>query len=149
MIEKEKIEKLTTDFLEGTSFFLVNLNVDAQNNIQVFVDGDQGISIDQCIKISRHLESSFDRDLEDFSLNVSSPGLTKPLQIPRQFNKYIGKELKFFMQDENPFKGKLLSIDDTILHVESHIGSKKNKEIKVIEIDIHSAIKILPLITFK
>lgn len=97
---------------ENQSLFLVDLSVSSDNKIEVLVDGDEGISIDEIIRISRHIEHNLDRETEDFSLNVSSPGVGNPLLMPRQYKKNIGRTLKLTKLSGDETEGKLTMADD-------------------------------------
>lgn len=91
---KEKVEKLVEKVLEeNNSLFLISLEVNAAKHIQIVIDGDQGVSVTDCIEVSRGVEHNLDREEEDFSLEVTSAGVSEPLLIPRQFKKNIGRKL--------------------------------------------------------
>ncbi len=79
MITVEAITELIEQRNQETDIFVVEVTVKAGNVIRVYVDRPDGISIDECVKISRHLNEMMDREVEDFSLEVSSPGLTAPI----------------------------------------------------------------------
>lgn len=109
---KEKVEQLIQEALEeNPSLFLVDWEINTENHIEVLVDGDEGLPIDEVVRISRHIEHNLDRDEADFSLTVSSPGATRPLEIPRQFKKNIGRKLKV-KTDGTEFKGELIEADE-------------------------------------
>ncbi len=92
---KERVEKLLEEALkEYNSLFLISLEVKSGNNISVIIDGDKGVSVNDCIEISRKIEHQLDREEEDFSLEVSSAGVSSPLQMPRQYKKNIGRKLQ-------------------------------------------------------
>lgn len=111
MITKEQITELANQKIEGTSLFLVDVKVKSGNKIEVFVDGDNGIGINDCVAISRHIEGSLDREKEDFSLEVSSPDATKPLKLGRQYLKHIGREFDIELNDGNKYTGKLTEVN--------------------------------------
>ncbi len=97
---KEKVEKLLEAALNNySSLFLISLEIKSGNNISVIIDGDKGVSVNDCIEISRQIEHNLDRDAEDFSLEVSSAGVSSPLQMPRQFRKNIGRKLQVKTED--------------------------------------------------
>ena len=79
---------------ENPSLFLVNLTIGADNSIKVVLDGDEGVSLQDCMDVSRAIEHNLDREEEDFSLEVTSAGATSPLTLPRQYNKNIGRKLQ-------------------------------------------------------
>lgn len=114
MITEQEIIDLVDDKLEGTEFFRVYVSVSASNKIIVEIDGLEGVSIDDCVGVSRHIESSLDREQEDFELQVSSPGVNKPLRDRRQYVKNVGREVKVLTHDGRELKGELLSADDQL-----------------------------------
>jgi ribosome maturation factor RimP len=110
MITKERITELVNQKIEGTQLFLVDVRVLPGNRIEVFIDGDKGLGISDCVDLSRHIEKSLDRDVEDFSLEVSSPGATVPLKLSRQYLKHIGRDLELKMNDGSRFEGTLIQV---------------------------------------
>ena len=93
MIRAEDIRALAEEHLLGTPGFLVDVTVSDGSNIRVLVDHDDNTSIEFCMALSRHIESSLDREVQDFSLDVSSPGLDQPLKLHRQYIKNVGREV--------------------------------------------------------
>ena len=77
------------------------------------MDGDNGIGINDCVAISRHIEGSLDREKEDFSLEVSSPDATKPIKMARQYKKHIGRDFEIVLNDASKIAGTLKSVDNT------------------------------------
>ena len=110
----------------GTDKYVVDIYVSPANVVNVYVDGDNGISIQECVKISRLIESYFDRDIEDYELRVSSPGLDKPFKILRQYKKYISREIEVVTNDNKTLKGVLLTVSENGFRIER----KKSKKIK-------------------
>lgn len=96
---------------ENTELFLVDWSVSPNNKIEVLVDGDNGLPIDEVVRISRHIEHNLDREQEDFALMVSSPGLDRPLETPRQYIKNIGRKLKVKTADTE-VKGTITQADE-------------------------------------
>ena len=124
MIDKFKVLDLVENALEGTEKYLVNMKITPDNRIFVDIDGDNGITIDDCIELSRLVENSLDRDEEDFELNVSSAGADAPLKMPRQYRRHIGRELSVDALDGSHVEGVLSEADDD--HFTIHIkGTKK------------------------
>jgi ribosome maturation factor RimP len=110
MITKEKVQFLVEEVLSD-DMFIVDITVGAANQILVSVDSDAGISVGECVQISRHVEGSLDREVEDFSLEVSSPGLSTPLKVLRQYLKNIGREVEVVTNSGEKQKGILKSAD--------------------------------------
>ncbi len=96
---------------ENPSLFLIDLSIQADNQIQVVIDGDQGVSVTDCIAVSRKIEHNLDREEEDFSLEVTSAGVTAPLQLPRQFKKNLGRKLKVTLA-EGILEGNLDQVEE-------------------------------------
>lgn len=114
---------------EEPEFFVVSLRIKPTNNVKVFVDGDQGITIEKCVRINRRLYKAIEESGMypdgDFSLEVSSPGLDEPLKLTRQFTKNIGRDLEITFNDDTKKEGKLLSVTDADIILEHTEGKGK------------------------
>ena len=118
---------------EEPGYFLVDIRIKPTNNIKVFIDGDQGISIEKCVRYNRALY----RKLEemalfpdgDFSLEVSSPGLDEPLKLLRQYKKNVGRQVELVLQDGSKTEGRLLEVTEDGVIVEETKGKNKKKEV--------------------
>lgn len=98
---------------ENPELFLVDWKISPDNAIEILVDGDNGLSIDEIVRISRHVEHNLDREEADFSLNVSSAGVGSPMVLPRQYRKNVGRTLKVTKTDANKdIEGELVSADE-------------------------------------
>ena len=105
---KELVAELLEKALEeNESLFLIDFSVSEGNQIKVVIDGDKGVTVNDCIIISRAIEHNIDRDEIDFSLDVSSAGVSEPLLIPRQYLKNIGRNLKVITKNNDVCQGKL------------------------------------------
>jgi len=113
MIEKDLIKDITEKFIEDTNMFLVDVSVRPGNIIVIEIDSDQGVGIDDCIALSRAVESELDRDVEDFELEVGSAGITSPFKIPRQYQKNIGNEVEVLTKNGQKLSGILKSSDES------------------------------------
>jgi len=112
MITEDKVKAIVEQYIQGTKVFLVEVVVRPGNLIRVHVDQPGGISIDKCVDISRHLNRELDRDVEDFSLEVSSPGIGAPFKVRQQYDKNIGQEIEVVLEDGTQMKGTLESVTD-------------------------------------
>jgi len=112
MIEKIKILELVNSALEGSDKFLVNLKITPDNRIFVDIDGDNGVTIDDCIAVSRAVEGQLDREEEDFELNVGSAGADMPLKLTRQYRRHVGRELEVVMVNGERVEGELREAGD-------------------------------------
>ena len=109
-MNRTKILNLTEQALEeNPSLFLVELDIDQNNKINIVVDGDKGVPLKECIRINRFIESELDREEEDYSLEVSSPDIAQPIKLIRQYNKNIGKTLNVTTKTAK-FEGKLTEV---------------------------------------
>jgi len=131
MISEKAISDIVHAFLQDSGQFLVAVKVTPQNKIMVFVDGDDGVTIDDCTRLSRHIEAQLDRDTEDFELQVSSVGVGQPLQLTRQYRNNIGRRLAVTDHDAKITKGRLTQVTDEGIALEKDKtakGKKKKKE---------------------
>lgn len=123
MIDKDLIEKLVKERLDEDQF-IVAVSVTESNRIDIFIDGYSGLTIDQCVAVSRHVEHSLDREEEDFSLQVSSPGLSEKFRVKEQYFKYRGKSIEVVAGDGTEFEGMLISADDSGIVLETSAKEK-------------------------
>ena len=128
MIDKVEILNLVREVLDGTDKFLVDLHISRNNRINISIDGDNGITIDDCIELSRHVEGHLNRDVEDFELNVASAGLDCPLKMVRQYKKNVGRSLKVETADGNTRQGELLEATDEKIVLKLDLTKKQKKE---------------------
>ena len=104
---KEKVAKLLDKALEeNESIFLIDFSISPSNKIKITLDGDHGVTLQDCINFSRAIEHNLDREEEDFSLEVESAGAASPIVLPRQYNKNIGRTLEVKTL-EGKIEGKL------------------------------------------
>lgn len=98
---QDKVENLLKEaFQDNNSLFLIDLNITKDNKISVVIDGDNGVSVNDCIAVSRKVEHNLDREEEDFSLEVSSAGVSEPLRLERQYRKNLGRKLQVTTNNE-------------------------------------------------
>ena len=131
MIKKDQIAQTVETYLAGSDLFLVRMSVGKDNLINVYIDGDNGVSIDECVKLSRYIEQSLDRDQEDFELRVSSPGADEPFVNIRQYKKNTGRPVKLKLKDGSEKRGILESADSTHVKIQEEIKSKNTKQKKM------------------
>ena len=135
MIDKKEINALVEEFLKDSGNYLVDILIASGNLITVEIDNDNGVNIDDCVELSRYLESKFDRDTEDFELTVTSAGLTSPFKTLRQYKKYEGKEVEVLTKKGEKLHGILKSSGENDFTVETGKkvkpeGAKRKTEIK-------------------
>ncbi len=135
MIDKNMLITLTEEYLKDTTYYLVDLTLGSDNSIIVEIDNDEGVDIDQCAALSRHIEAQLDRDSEDFELTVTSAGLTSPFKTVRQYRKYEGKEVEVLTRTGVKQSGILRSSDDegftlTVTRKVKPEGAKRKQEVE-------------------
>ena len=137
IMEKETIIETVESHLhallaENPSDFLVSVKIKPTNNIKVFLDADEGISIEKCIRYNRKLyrileESGMFPD-GNFSLEVSSPGIDEPLKLHRQYEKNKGRNVEVTLTDETVKEGKMVEVTETSITIEYTTGKGKKSE---------------------
>ena len=116
---KEKVEALVQEALvENPSLFLIDLTIGGDNSIRVLLDGDQGVTLETCIQVSRKVEHNLDREENNFSIEVSSCGVGEPLTIPRQFIKNVSRKLEVIDSEDKQVQGTLVEATDTTFTLE-------------------------------
>jgi ribosome maturation factor RimP len=145
MIAKEKIATLAAEKLTDDQF-LVDVTVSSTNVIHIMVDSDTGISINQIVEISRHVENGLDREVEDFELSVFSAGLTEPFSLVRQYKKNVGNEIELLLVGGQKMAGLLKSADDQQMELEVTAkekieGSKKKELVTRVHCFLYSEVK--------
>src|SRR6478752_3231645 len=113
----QSIENLVNGIIaEDPAIFLVETRIKPTNNVKIFLDGDNGITIEKCITINRALfklvEGSGLFPNDDFSLEVSSPGLDEPLKLFRQYVKNKGRKVEVIQKDGIKIEGKMLEVNE-------------------------------------
>ncbi|MCC6257827.1 MAG: ribosome maturation factor [Chitinophagaceae bacterium] len=136
--EKIEIIRNLTESLLDPDTFLVDIKIKPTHNIKVYLDADQGLAIEKCIRINRALykileeKAVFEED--DFSLEVSSPGIDQPLKLHRQYVKNRGRDLEVSLLDNTVKSGKLISVSEEAISLEYTEGKGKKAEIIRVEI---------------
>lgn len=156
MIEQKIPELLKEKFKEEefSDFFLVDLNVGINNKVEVFVDSDSSVTFEKCRKISRYLESFIDEEGwlgPKYILEVSSPGIGRPLKFLRQYHKNIGRKVEV-KTTEAKHKGQLVAVSEDTITLENEervkVGKKKVKQKVLTEIPFAEIEKTIVKISF-
>lgn len=132
---RKRIEELLNEFLATREdLFLIDLKVSTGDDVTVILDGDNGVSLQDCLDASRAIEFNMDREEHDFSLQVMSAGLSEPLSIPRQYRKNIGREIEVLLNDSSRIEGELSKVDDEKISL--ILRYRKPKEIGKGKVDV-------------
>lgn len=112
MIDKQALIRFVEKELEGTPMFLVDVEVTPDNSVTVEIDSDTAVDIDRCVELSRSIEQAFDREADDYDLEVGSCGITSPFKVLRQYKKNIGRDVEVLTRDGKKYKGLLRDAGD-------------------------------------
>jgi len=150
MIEKQTIQGLVEEFIKGTGLFLVAVKVSSANRITVLADKNEGITIDECASIHRHIEKNLNREKEDYELQVSSPGLDLPFGVIEQYFKNEGRKAEVIDNEGSKYTGKLKNITTGGFELETEIKIKgKAKELKDISFNYEQIKSTRVILTIK
>lgn len=155
MVE-DKITALLEEKFREDAFsdcFLVDLKLHAHNKLDVFIDSDFGISFEQCHRISRYLEQYLDEEKwlgEKYVLEVSSPGVSRPLKMQRQYPRNIGRKVEVELKDGEKRSGILKEVEEDRILLEEKVRTKegKRKKTEIVETEIsfssieHTKVKV-------
>jgi ribosome maturation factor RimP len=112
MISKDTIYQAVEQHLVDSDYYIVDVKVAPDNRISVEIDSFNGVSLEYCIEVHRYIESQFDREVEDYELEVSSAGLTEPFKVTKQYEKNIGNEVETLTKDGKKIIGVLVEVTD-------------------------------------
>ena len=130
MKAEEKIRQYIDEALEGGNLFLVELKMLPKNRIVILLDGDNGVGIDECAKISRHVSHRMEEEnlIEGaHTLEVSSPGVDHPLKFQRQYPQHIGRNLHVRLLDGKEYEGTLTKVEGEQISIDAKIKEKGKK----------------------
>lgn len=150
MIDKNKIIALAEERIKAldSGCYLVDVNVTETNKITVEVDNEnRGVSIEECVSISRNIEHNLDREEEDFELQVTSPGLDKPFKVEKQYLKNIGKMVAVQTNDDKSYEGILKEVNENEIVLAEK--KSKNKQEKTYNINKENIKSTKIIISFK
>ena len=155
MIDKQLLTQTIEQAIEGSSIFIVDIKINPGNAIVVEIDSPENIDIDTCASITRKIEAVFDRDAEDYELEVGSAGLTAPFKVKGQYLKNIGNEAEVLTRDGRKMQGTLTAVgdDDFTIEVAKKVkepGAKRPSIImEPITLEISNTKSVKYLINFK
>lgn len=125
MILKDSVFQLVEQYLTDTEYYLVDVKVSPDNRISVEIDSFDGVSLDYCIEVIKYIESQYDREVEDYELEVSSAGLTEPFKVLKQYEKNMGNEVETLTKAGKKFSGILVEADETKFVLETERTEKQ------------------------
>jgi len=147
MIQKDTVIQAVKEWLENTSFYLVDVKINTENEIFIeFESETEDVTIDDCVDLSKFIESRLDREIEDFSLEVGSAGLGQPFKVLQQYKTHLGDEVEVLTKAGIKLSGILKSVDEegfelTVSRKVKLENSKKTMKLEVDEQYLHADVK--------
>lgn len=138
MIDKNKVNSIVEEWLEDKDYFLVDITISPDDKIVVEIDHADGVWIEDCVDLSRFIESKLNREEEDYELEVGSAGIGQPFKIPRQYEIHIGDEVEVQTNEGKKLTGVLKDSDDEkfVITVKTKVKPEGAKRPKMVEEDL-------------
>ena len=155
MVEKKTVCQIVDEWLDGKEYFLVEVAISPDDKIVVEIDHKEGVWIEDCVELSRYIESKLNREDEDYELEVGSAGIGQPFKVLQQYTNHIGKEVEVLRKDERKLCGVLKAADEQhfTVTVEKKVkpeGAKRPQLVQEDEMLAYDEIKYTKyLISFK
>lgn len=137
MIDKNVVTRIVDEWLEGKDYFLVDVTVSPDDKIVVEIDHAEGVWIDDCVELSRYIESKLDREEEDYELEVGSAGIGQPFKVLQQYYIHIGQEVEVMTKGGQKLTGVLKHADEEkfTVSVQKKVKMEGAKRPKLVEED--------------
>ncbi len=139
MIDKNKVKDLVNEWLTGKEYFLVDATVDNQNKITVEIDHKDGVWIEDCCELSKFIEEHFDREVEDFELEVGSAGIGQPFKVLQQYINSVGYDVELLTADGKKMEGYLKDADENSFVVTVQEKQKLEGKKRPVIVDVDHA----------
>ena len=138
MIDKNSIQTVVNEWLEKGDYYLVDIEMTADDRIVIEIDHADGVWIEDCAELSRYLQEKLGEELDDYELEVGSAGIGQPFKVIQQYRNHIGKEVEVLQQDGQKVQGILKSVGDDETFVvttkeKQHVEGKKRP--MLVEVD--------------
>lgn len=137
MIDKNTVKSIVEEWLEDKDYFLVDIETSPDDRIVVEIDHADGVWIEDCVELSRFIESRLSRDEQDYELEVGSAGLGQPFKVPQQYLCCVGKEVEVLGADGKKVKGTLKSVNgnDFVVTVKEKVKAEGKKRPQLTDVD--------------
>ena len=138
MIDRQKVVELANEWLADKEYFLVDVIITKDDKITVEIDHAEGVWIEDCAELSRHIELGLSRDSEDYELEVGSAGLGQPFKVVQQYKNHIGLEVEVLGKDGKKYKGILKEVgdEDFVLSMTKKEKVEGVKRPQLVEVDL-------------
>ena len=135
MILKDNVRDIVLEYIKDTDYQLIDLTIGNDNRIVVEVDNYDGVDVDFCAKLTRHIENNLNRDIEDYELEVGSSGLTSPFKTLMQYQKNVGNNIEVLTRDGRKLFGQLVEAEPEHFSIDIEqkvkVEGKKRKETQI------------------
>lgn len=134
MIEKKTVSQIVEEWLEGKDYFLVEVTVSPDDKIVVEIDHAEGVWIEDCVELSRFIESKLNREEEDYELEVGSAGIGQPFKVVQQYYNHIDREVEVLTKDGRKLAGVLKDADEEkfVVAVQKKVKAEGEKRPKLV-----------------
>lgn len=138
MIEKKTVCQIVDEWLSDKDYFLVEVNISPDDKIVVEIDHNEGVWIEDCVELSRFIESRLNREEEDYELEVGSAGIGQPFKVLQQYINHVGKDVEVLAKDGKKYAGTLKSVDDDhfVITVQRKVKEEGAKRPKMVDEDL-------------
>ncbi len=138
MIDKKKVCEIVEEWLEDKEYFLVEVTISPDDKIVVEIDHKEGVWIEDCVELSRFIDSKLDRDEEDYELEVGSAGIGQPFKVLQQYINHVGSEVEVLTKDGRKLYGVLKEADEQhfVLTVQQKVKEEGAKRPKLVDVDL-------------
>ena len=134
-MDKTYVAEIVENYLKQSDKYLIEVKLEPGDRVVVEIDGDTPVSIDDCIALTKHIESQFDRDVEDFELEVGSAGISQPFKVLRQYRNAVGREVETLLKTGKKHTGILKAANEKaiVLTVKKQIKPEGAKRKTTVE----------------
>lgn len=138
MIEKKTVCQIVEEWLEGKEYFLVEVTISPDDKIVVEIDHKEGVWIEDCVDLSRYIESRLNREEEDYELEVGSAGIGQPFKVLQQYLNHVGEEVEVLTKDGRKLEGVLKDADEQLftLTIQKKVKEEGMKRPKMVDEDL-------------
>ena len=138
MIEKKTVCQIVNEWLEGKDYFLVEVTISPNDKILVEIDHKEGVWIEDCVELSRYIESRLNREEEDYELEVGSAGIGQPFKVLQQYINYIGSEVEILTKDGRKLSGVLKAANEQqfTVTIQKKVKEEGAKRPKLVDEDL-------------
>lgn len=138
MIDIKTLKDIVNDWLKGKDYFLTDLTISQDDRIVVEIDHKEGVWIDDCVDLSKYIESHLNSDEDNYELEVGSAGIGQPFKVVQQYINHIGDEVEIVTLKGEKLKGTLKAADEHqfTAGIKKKIKPEGAKRPKMVEEDV-------------